>query len=248
MDRNEAEERYGFRIYQGGVPMEARLRIVEIDGWDVEACFGTHLTNTGEVGAVKIVRAERIQDGVVRLEYVAGTRVAEEASRLQGIIEEASKLLGGHGEDLPQRLRSTLQHQERLEEGLKAYREHYTSQLLERASRARRAGAYRILAFTVPERDRRVAQEMLRKLTSAHPDLVAAAIIPGDSSVVAEIALGREAAERLDAGALAGRLAERLGGRGGGRGPRASLTLPSIDPESLEEALAGVVLEESGTP
>lgn len=87
----DAEKKYGLKIYQGGAVVSDKLRIVEIPGWDAEACFGTHLKNTGEVGGIKIVNVEKIQDGVVRLEYVAGTRVSEYASSLEdSILEIAS--------------------------------------------------------------------------------------------------------------------------------------------------------------
>ena len=73
MDRGTAESRYGFSIYQGGVVPVKSVRIVSIgDGTDVEACGGTHVQATGEVGLIRITRARRIQDGVVRLEFVAG--------------------------------------------------------------------------------------------------------------------------------------------------------------------------------
>jgi len=66
LDRFEAEEKYGIKIHQGGAIYAEKLRIVEIPGWDAQACFGTHLYNTSEVGGIKIINAERIQDGVVR--------------------------------------------------------------------------------------------------------------------------------------------------------------------------------------
>jgi len=72
MRRNEAESRYGFKIYQGGVTPSDSLRIVSIEGFDTEACGGTHCDRTGQVGPIKVLRAERIQDGVERLEFVAG--------------------------------------------------------------------------------------------------------------------------------------------------------------------------------
>ena len=71
-ERSDAEKRYTFRIYQGGAVPSNNVRIVNIDGWDVEACGGTHVNKTGEIGLIKILKTERIQDGVVRLEYVAG--------------------------------------------------------------------------------------------------------------------------------------------------------------------------------
>src|SRR5207247_8532586 len=71
-ERGEAEQEYGFRIYQGGVVPVKLVRIVNIEGFDVEACGGTHVKKTGELGLIKITKAERIQDGVVRLEFVSG--------------------------------------------------------------------------------------------------------------------------------------------------------------------------------
>ena len=92
--RSEAEKRFGFTLYQGGAVPGKELRIVEVEGFDVEACGGTHCTHTSEVGLVTILGTERIQDGVVRLTYAAGERaldVVDERSRLLG---EASRKLG----------------------------------------------------------------------------------------------------------------------------------------------------------
>jgi len=72
MPRNEAENRYGFRLYQGGAIPGKEIRVVKTGDWDVEACAGTHLKSTGEIGFIKIIHSERIQDGVERLSYSIG--------------------------------------------------------------------------------------------------------------------------------------------------------------------------------
>ena len=71
-DRGTAEQTYGFRIYQGGVVPVKSVRIVSIEDQDVEACGGTHVKKTGDIELIKITRTKRIQDGVVRLEFVSG--------------------------------------------------------------------------------------------------------------------------------------------------------------------------------
>jgi alanyl-tRNA synthetase len=70
--RSEAEKLYGFRLYQGGAVPGKEIRVVKIGDWDVEACAGTHLNNTGEIGFIKIIHSERVQDGVERLDYSVG--------------------------------------------------------------------------------------------------------------------------------------------------------------------------------
>ena len=72
MDWNKATEKYGFRLFEGGVPLSSKLRVVEIEGIDIEGCGGTHLSNTGEIGIIKIISAESIQEGIQRIIFCAG--------------------------------------------------------------------------------------------------------------------------------------------------------------------------------
>ena len=92
MDRGEAEQKYGFSIYQGGVVPVKAVRIVSISDVDTEACGGTHVSETGQIKKIRITRTKRIQDGVVRLEFVSGS-VADDydaaAARVQ--LEEQQK-------------------------------------------------------------------------------------------------------------------------------------------------------------
>jgi alanyl-tRNA synthetase len=99
--RNEAERRFGFTLYQGGAVPGKDLRIVEIEGFDVEACGGTHCTHTSEVGAIALTDVERIQDGVVRLSYVSGERALDVREEHQEILREAARRLGVGVAQLP---------------------------------------------------------------------------------------------------------------------------------------------------
>jgi alanyl-tRNA synthetase len=77
MSKTEAEKDYGFSLYQGGVVPGNELRVVNIEGHDVEACCGTHCDNTNEIGWIKLLTTKRIADGIVRLYYVAAERTLE---------------------------------------------------------------------------------------------------------------------------------------------------------------------------
>ena len=82
MNKKEAELKYGFRLYQGGVVAGNSLRVVEIENIDTEACCGTHCSNTSEVGWIKVLKSKRISDGIVRIYYVAGEKTIEELINL----------------------------------------------------------------------------------------------------------------------------------------------------------------------
>jgi alanyl-tRNA synthetase len=101
MPRDQAEKLYGIRIFQGGVPEGRMIRIVTIKDTDAECCGGTHLVRTGQVGAIRIKRTERIADGVERLVYCAGLAAVEEGQRLRALVEQASAVFAVAPDDLP---------------------------------------------------------------------------------------------------------------------------------------------------
>ncbi len=99
--RNEAERRFGFTLYQGGAVPGKELRIVEVPGFDVEACGGTHCTHTSEVGAIDLLDVERIQDGIVRVSYASGERALEIREEHDEILKETARRLGVGVAQLP---------------------------------------------------------------------------------------------------------------------------------------------------
>jgi alanyl-tRNA synthetase len=101
VERTEAERKYGFRLYQGGVPPGEQIRVVRIADVDVEACGGTHVSNTSQVGSVRMRRAERIADGIVRLEYSAGMAAIRLGQEEREQLQEASEALDVRPEQLP---------------------------------------------------------------------------------------------------------------------------------------------------
>tara|TARA_Y100000590_G_scaffold216547_1_gene245323 strand:+ start:25 stop:2718 length:2694 start_codon:yes stop_codon:yes gene_type:complete len=86
-ERGIAEQKYGFRIYQGGVVPVKSVRIVSIGDLDIEACGGTHVKKTSDVNEIKITRTKRIQDGVVRIEFVSGESAKEFVRKSQEYSE-----------------------------------------------------------------------------------------------------------------------------------------------------------------
>ena len=89
--RNEAEQKYGFVLYQGGASPGKMVRVVKVGDLDVEACGGVHLSNTKEAEKIKIIRTERIQDGVNRLVFTCGLSADQFTRNMEELF---SKTLG----------------------------------------------------------------------------------------------------------------------------------------------------------
>jgi alanyl-tRNA synthetase len=94
MERSEAEKKYGMRLYQGGAVPGKEIRVVKINDIDVEACGGLHLDNTKDVGKIYVTGSERIQDGVVRINIVAGDAAEQYENKMTAIYDELQKLVG----------------------------------------------------------------------------------------------------------------------------------------------------------
>lgn len=100
VDRGLAEKRYGVSLYQGGVVPGRLLRIVEVEGWDVEACGGTHVRRSSELQLIKIVDAKKIQDGVIRFRYVAGEKALKHYQRFMNLLNDVSAKLNTNVDEL----------------------------------------------------------------------------------------------------------------------------------------------------
>jgi len=108
MERNKAEERYGFTIYQGGVVPGSIIRIVEVEDFDVEACGGTHSEHTGSIGPISIIKVEYPQDGVVRFIFSAGVSAVELNRKNANLLEDLSMTLRAPVDQLPHKIKNIL--------------------------------------------------------------------------------------------------------------------------------------------
>jgi alanyl-tRNA synthetase len=74
-----------------------RVRVVEIEAWDANACCGTHVARSSEIGPILLLGQERLGRGT-RLHFVCGARAVEEAARLVRRQDELVRLLTCHPE------------------------------------------------------------------------------------------------------------------------------------------------------
>ncbi|AJC71607.1 alanyl-tRNA synthetase [Thermococcus guaymasensis DSM 11113] len=102
LPRTEAEMKYGFRLYQGGVVPGRTIRVVKIEDWDVQACGGTHLPNTGLIGPIKILRTERIQDGVERIIFAAGEAAIDWMQETEKLLKRTAEIFRVPVEKVPE--------------------------------------------------------------------------------------------------------------------------------------------------
>ena len=85
-----------------------KLRLIDIRGFDLCACGGTHVRTTGQIGAILVRKTEKVKHGV-RVEFVCGERAVKHARRDFETLTEAAGALSTHIWDLPQQVRKSLE-------------------------------------------------------------------------------------------------------------------------------------------
>jgi len=77
---------------------EGELRLIEIEGFDLTPCGGTHAHRTGEVGII-VVRSWERAKGLTRIEFAAGTRAAQDYRRANNTARGVGSLFSASRDD-----------------------------------------------------------------------------------------------------------------------------------------------------
>ena len=91
-------------VFMAGEHYGEEVRVIDVPGVSMELCGGTHVTQTAQIGAFKILSESGIASGVRRVEAVAGPAAVDHLDSLDTIVKAIGKQLKAKNEDLPARV------------------------------------------------------------------------------------------------------------------------------------------------
>ena len=190
-----------------------QLRLIEVDGFDVSACGGTHVSRTGAIGVIAVLGSEKIRGGT-RLTFVCGGRALRTLEIYRDAITGCVRTLSVLPPELPsavERLQSDARDARkalnRLQEQLAVFE---AERLVNAASSV---GNVRLVAAAMDGWDV-PGLKSLGTAVGKHSGTLAVIV---SSAVPAAIVIARGAGVTIDAGQLLKALTEKFGGRGGGK-------------------------------
>jgi alanyl-tRNA synthetase len=207
------------------------VRIVEIEGWDVAACGGTHVPNTRRIGPVTVLERSNPGEGLTRVEFAVGDEGID-----RRVTEKRAAL--GAAAEIGTNVESILEEIERIRadrEALQAERDELRSELLAVRADAIASdpfgrGGNRWAAGVVDvESDANALAETVRDRPEGIDVLVLA-------TPDGRLAVG---AGPVDAAGIVEELAERFGGGGGGSSDVAQAGGLDADGETIVGFLRG---------
>ena len=194
---------------------EGNLRLIEIEGFDLTPCGGTHASHTGEIGLIAVRSWERAK-GLTRIEWVAGHRALEDYRRANKSARSVAALFSTGRDDAPKLAARMLEENKQLHHRLRPLEEIASRAEAERlyAEASVTATGLRLITMTFEHRD----AESLRMIAQAliNESLVVALLGSSDGDT-ARLVFARSADAPGDMNALMRNACKLLDGRGGGK-------------------------------
>ena len=220
--REGADKKYGNTLYQGGAPKYKDVRVVEIPGIDAQACAGTHVISTSKIEAVKVLRTERIQDGVERIEFSAGPDAIKAAQKERALLEETAEKLGVPVDQAPTAAHKFVKEWKELRNKVSSLEKELASFKSSNLD-SEKVGGVNFYSNNMGETDFGEVQKLVRKLTSESNNMAAVACSKGDKGT---IILACSESLDINCGSILKEALSSVGGSGGGKSAYAQGACP----------------------
>jgi alanyl-tRNA synthetase len=211
------------------------LRLIDITDFDLTACGGTHVRQTGQIGCILLRKAEKVRQGY-RVEFIAGQRAVASARRDFTTLTETAALFSTHIYDLPRQAQKSLEEVK----ALRKQREHSLDELAGAQAAATLSvtpseNGRKLVLHIFSDRDMSFLKLFAQKLTRLEMGTVA---LLGTTSPQPALVFAQSSDQNNDLGARMKETLAKFGGRGGGSKEMAQGGLPEASQVELALAFA----------
>jgi alanyl-tRNA synthetase len=189
------------------------LRLIEVPGFDISACGGTHVARTGAIGNISVASSERFRGGT-RVEFLCGVRAVKGYRAVRDAVAASVRLVSVLPSELPVGIERLQLEAKDLRRQIKDLQSRLA--VFEGAALADNAQAYGAVRGVVAAIDG-VDQAGLRTLATTIAARSGHVAVLFSAAGPAAAVIARAADAPIDCAAVLKKLIERFGGKGGGR-------------------------------
>lgn len=218
---------------------DGRIRLIEIADYDLNACGGTHVRSTGQIGALLVRGMEKVSRGV-RVEFVCGMRAAKAARHDFTVLGRAAAELSIASDGVPAAIERMKQERklaekerQRLRAEVASY--HAVRLLVEEQIK----GGLRLVRRSFDDRDADYVRLLAQDLTASVPRTVV--LLASEEQWPARLVLAKSGDVNLHCGELLRDVLTSYGLRGGGSTEFAQTDVPEEQMEALLDDLEAAV-------
>ncbi len=210
-----------------------QLRLIDIHDFDLSACGGTHVSQTGQIGCILLRKVEKVRQGY-RVEFVAGQRAIVTARRDFTTLTESAALFSAHIYDVPQQAAKALEEIKSLRKQRELSQEELAAaQASAILAETSESGGRKLILRTFSDREIDALKLLAQKLIRLAPNVIA---LLGSSAPQPSLVFAQSAGQPFDMGALMKQIMAKFSGRGGGSKDMAQGGLTNT--AAIEPALA----------
>ena len=191
-----------------------KIRIIEVEDFDLSACGGTHCRATGEVGLIKITKWEK-RGEKARLEFICGRRAWKDYFWKNELIKNISNQLTIKDSELGEALDRMLEERKKIGKELKDYKEklqeYEAKKLIDGSSL--KDNRIKIINKVFEEDNFQEVRELIQKIINLDESVV---VLFGVKKGGAKILFACSRALKYDMNGLTREAAKFIEGQGGG--------------------------------
>jgi alanyl-tRNA synthetase len=192
---------------------QGRLRLIDVEGFDLSACGGTHVARTGGIGIIAIAGSERFRGGS-RIAFLCGVRALAGYRALRSSVDESVRQLSVLPSELPEaiaRIQGEVRDARKRAKDMQSDLAAFKAEGL--AGAATRLGAFGLVAASLDGWDQNGLKQIASEI-AARPGHVA---VLTTATEPVSVVVARSNGVTQDSAAILKKLVEQFGGKGGGR-------------------------------
>ena len=195
------------------------VRVVNMGGYSIELCGGTHLDNTAKVGPFRIESEGSVASGVRRIEAITGKACLEDMEKNRTLIYSTCAQLKVKPNELEDKIHAQVDEIKALKRAIESFKARETAGETERfLFGARKIGGLHVVTASVPDADAGKLRQMGDLLRDKEPAVVAVLSSVNGDKVTFLAVCGKDAvAKGIKAGDLVKLVCTACGGSGGGK-------------------------------
>jgi alanyl-tRNA synthetase len=214
------------------------VRVVDMGGYSLEFCGGTHLDNTGKIGGFKIISEAGVASGIRRIEAVTGSGVVGYLAQKEEVLRDTEDVLKTTEADLARRAAQLVADNKELEKTIKSLKsDEITGSVDEIIASAKKIGGADLITKKFEDTDVDQLRELCDAIKAKKDDavMVFAAVNDGRPVLITAVS-DTLTGKGYHAGKIIKEVAKAAGGGGGGKAGMAQAG--AKDASKLDDAFA----------